>query len=112
MYIATIALSLRRNRWGYFIGFSAAGSAFSAIPLNAGSGRRSDVSQQLVGYLQVPVESQQVRRAANAERRQFRERNAALQFHAEFPQRRNEFRLLNPHPSLPHSRGTPCPATP
>jgi hypothetical protein len=25
MYIATIALSLRRNRWGYFIGFSAAG---------------------------------------------------------------------------------------
>ena len=25
MYIATIALSLRRNRWGYFIGVSAAG---------------------------------------------------------------------------------------
>jgi hypothetical protein len=25
MYIATIVLSLRRNRWGYFIGFSAAG---------------------------------------------------------------------------------------
>ena len=25
MYIATIALSLRRNRWGYFIGASAAG---------------------------------------------------------------------------------------
>ena len=25
MYIATIALSLRRNRWGYFIGISAAG---------------------------------------------------------------------------------------
>src|SRR4051812_13673989 len=25
MYLATIALSLRRNRWGYFIGISAAG---------------------------------------------------------------------------------------
>ena len=25
MYIAAIALSLRRNRWGYFIGFAAAG---------------------------------------------------------------------------------------
>lgn len=25
MYIAAMALSLRRNRWGYFIGFSAAG---------------------------------------------------------------------------------------
>ncbi len=25
MYIATIALALRRNRWGYFIGISAAG---------------------------------------------------------------------------------------
>jgi hypothetical protein len=25
MYLATIALGLRRNRWGYFIGFSAAG---------------------------------------------------------------------------------------
>ena len=25
MYIATIVLSLRHNRWGYFIGFSAAG---------------------------------------------------------------------------------------
>jgi hypothetical protein len=25
MYVATIALSLRRNRWGYFIGISAAG---------------------------------------------------------------------------------------
>jgi hypothetical protein len=25
MYIATIALSLRRNRWGYFVGISAAG---------------------------------------------------------------------------------------
>src|SRR5271156_6745132 len=25
MYVATILLSLRRSRWGYFIGFSAAG---------------------------------------------------------------------------------------
>ena len=25
MYVATIALALRRNRWGYFIGISSAG---------------------------------------------------------------------------------------